>query len=154
MVWHGSIWVHRCMTNNSAPTDLVDQSEDNATGDESTITDVLEGYALGGFSSSFIVTDESEVECVECGTVSTASLVSMSSLRRLEGASDPSDMMAVVALTCPACAARGTVILGFGPMATPQDSDVLQNLRDLRGDAEAPGNSAHGETTGDEGPAT
>ncbi|MEP7113664.1 MAG: hypothetical protein ABI862_10390 [Ilumatobacteraceae bacterium] len=154
MVWRVSIWVHRCMTNNSGPTDVVGQSDDNATGDESTITSVLEGYAQGGFSSSFIVTDESEVECVECSTVSAARLVSMSSLRRLEGASDPSDMIAVVALTCPACEARGTVILGFGPMATQQDSEVLENLRDLRGDSAAPGNSAHGETTGDESPAT
>ena len=84
--------------------------------------------------------------------VSPADAVAMSSLRRLEGASDPSDMLAVVAITCPACAARGTVILGYGPMATQQDADVLQGLRDHRGDAEAPGNSAHGETTGDDSP--
>jgi hypothetical protein len=142
------------MTKNSAPPDLLGQSDDNSTGDESTITDVLAGYAQGGFSSSFIVTDDSELECVECSVVSPANQVAMSSLRRLEGASDPSDMMAVVAVACPACAVRGTVILGFGPMATLQDSDVLQNLLDLRGDAEAPGNSAHGETTGDESPAT
>jgi hypothetical protein len=81
--------------------------------------------------------------------VSPPEKTKMSSLRRLEGESDPSDMMAIVALTCPACGARGTVVLGFGPMATQQDSDVLQSLRDHRGDAKAPGNSAHGETTGD-----
>lgn len=119
-------------------------------GHESTITDVLEGYAQGGFSSSFDVTGASALECHECGAVSSPNDVSMSSLRRLEGASDPDDMVAVVAITCPACSARGTVILGFGPTATPEESDVLKELRDDRGDAEAPGNSAHGETTGDE----
>ena len=119
---------------------------------ESTMVDVLEAYALGGFGTSFVVTDDSQLDCVECGAVSQPASVSMSSLRRLEGASDPDDMVAVVAITCPACNARGTAVLGFGPMATAQDSDVLQRLRDERGDATAPGNSAHGETTGDDTP--
>jgi hypothetical protein len=118
--------------------------------DETTLTDVLEGYAQGGFTSSFVVTDDSELECLECGTVSSPGEVSMSSLRRLEGASDPADMVAVVALTCPSCDSKGTVVLGYGPMATVQDSDVLKSLRDDRADSTAPGNSAHGETTGDD----
>jgi hypothetical protein len=63
--------------------------------------------------------------------------------------SDPADMVAVVAITCPVCGARGTSILGFGPNATEQDSEVLSNLRDHRGDDAAPGHSAPGETTRD-----
>ena len=124
----------------------------NEPGDETTMTDVLEGYAHGGFDSSFVVTEDSELECVECGTVSSPVAVSMSSLRRLEGASDPDDMIAVVAITCPSCGARGTAVLGFGPMATMQDSEVLKGLKDDRADKDAPGNSAHGETTGDDAP--
>jgi len=120
--------------------------------DETTLTDVLAGYSQGGFDSSFVVTDDANLECVECGTVSEPESVSMSSLRRLEGASDPDDMVAVVALTCPACGAKGTTVLGYGPIAAPQDSDVLKSLRDDRHDATAPGNSAHGETTGDDTP--
>ena len=116
------------------------------------MTDVLEGYAQGGFDSSFVVTDDSELECVECGTVSSPATVSMSSLRRLEGASDPDDMIAVVAITCPSCGARGTAVFGYGPIATLQDSEVLKNLKDDRADKDAPGNSAHGETTGDDAP--
>lgn len=138
------------MSNNPASLDLTGPSDDVPTGDEATITSVLEGYALGGFSSSFVVTDDSALECLDCGTETPSNNVTMSSLRRLEGASDPSDMIAVVAVTCPSCSARGTVILGYGPMATPEDSDVLQGLRDHRHDTEAPGNSAHGETTGDD----
>ncbi|MEP7201161.1 MAG: hypothetical protein ABI894_01045 [Ilumatobacteraceae bacterium] len=114
------------------------------------MTDVLEAYAQGGFDSSFVVSDDSKLECVECGVISEPADVSMSSLRRLEGASDPDDMVAVVAITCPACGAKGTAVLGFGPMATLQDSEVLKELRDDRSDATAPGNSAHGETTGDD----
>jgi hypothetical protein len=125
-------------------------TDDFQPSDETTLTEVLEAYAQGGFVSSFVVTDSAQLECIECGTVSEPESVSMSSLRRLEGASDPDDMVAVVALTCPACNSKGTVVLGFGPMATPQDSDVLKSLRDDRGDDAAPGNSAHGETTGDD----
>jgi hypothetical protein len=117
---------------------------------ESTIMEVLEAYTQGGFSSSFVVTDDCELECVECRTVNPPERFSMSSLRRLEGASDPADMVAVVALTCPACGARGTTVLGFGPNATEQDAEVLKRLPDDRSDASAPGNSAPGETTGDD----
>jgi hypothetical protein len=131
----------------SVDSELV--AQDNSAGDESTVTEVLEAYASGGFSSSFIVTDESAVECVACGAVSLADGVSMSSLRRLEGESDPADMLAIAAITCPECGERGTVVLGFGPMSTLQDAEVLTHLQDDRGDSKAPGNSAHGETTGD-----
>jgi hypothetical protein len=132
------------MTNEPALNDSVPDPGDVP------MTDILEAYAQGGFDSSFVVTDDSRLECVECGTVSEPASVSMSSLRRLEGASDPDDMVAVVALTCPSCGARGTAVLGFGPMATLQDSEVLKELRDDRADTTAPGNSAHGETTGDD----
>ena len=131
---------------------LVAHTGQDLMGGESTITEVLQGYAEGGFSSSFVVTEECQLECVQCHTVSAPDRFSMSSLRRLEGASDPADMVAVVAITCPVCGARGTTILGFGPNATEQDADVLMELRDDRGDATAPGNSAPGETTGDDAP--
>jgi hypothetical protein len=128
---------------------LVEENGESPLGGESTITEVLEGYARGGFDSSFVVTDDCALECVECGNVSPPDGFSMSSLRRLEGMSDPADMVAVVAITCPVCGTKGTSILGFGPTATEQDSTVLKELRDNRDDAEAPGNSAPGETTGD-----
>lgn len=117
--------------------------------DGSTLTEVLDAYTEGGFDTQLSVTDEAGIECGRCGAVSDATFVRMSSLRRLEGESDPDDMIAVVAVTCPACSARGTLTLGFGPAASAQDSDVLGALRDHRGDHRAPGNSAPGETTGD-----
>ena len=146
------MWVLPDMTNEPSANNVVVDPGDDTPGEEATITSILEGYARGGFDSSFGLTDDSQVECHECNTISPASSVSMSSLRRLEGASDPDDMVAVVAISCPACSARGTAVLGFGPMATLQDSEVLKTLRDDRHDATAPGNSAHGETTGDDTP--
>jgi hypothetical protein len=137
------------MTREQKLDDLLETTGHDPAGGESTIIEVLEGYANGGFDSSFIVTDEADLECVECGNVTAAAKFSMSSLRRLEGASDPADMVAVVAITCPVCGSRGTAILGYGPSATEQDSGVLKELRDDRDDSTAPGNSAPGETTGD-----
>ncbi len=115
-----------------------------------TVTEVLAAYAEGGFDSSFEITDDSQLRCLTCQAVVAPDTVAMSSLRRMEGESDPDDMLAIVAITCPACGARGTSLLAFGPNATAQDHDVLRGLRDERGDGHAPGNSAHGETTGDD----
>ena len=130
------------MENDSAPT--------GGTADGSTtMTEVIAGYVDAGFGSNFDVTDDGQLLCGVCGTVSAPAEVPMGSLRRLEGESDPADMVAVVALTCPACDARGTVVLGFGPMASAQDADVLHGLRDEREGGELPGNSAPGEAIGD-----
>lgn len=119
-----------------------------ATG-STTLRGVLDAYADAGFSGSFSVVEGARLECLTCGETFGASSASMSSLRRMEGASDPDDMLAVVAITCPRCAARGTVVLGFGPNAAAEDGDVLGALRDDRPDDQLPGNSAPGETRGD-----
>lgn len=118
-----------------------------------TLTEVLAGYAAGGYSGSFTALEGGSVECHACGSKSSASRVKMSSLRRMEGASDPDDMVAVVAIECPSCNAKGTLVLGFGPAASEEDSDVLHALQDFRSDSNAPGNSAPGEASGDLSPA-
>ena len=114
-----------------------------------TMSEVVAGYVDAGFTADFDVTDDGRLECGVCDVVSSPAEVRMSSLRRLEGESDPADMVAVVALTCPACDAKGTVVLGFGPMAAGPDLDVLQALRDDRAADGVPGNSAPGEAIGD-----
>ncbi len=102
--------------------------------DNTTLTSVLAGYASSGFDADFSSRDDSVIECLTCGTMLPASQYTIVSLRRLEGASDPDDMMAVVAVTCPTCGAQGVLVLGYGPMASAQDSDILVALRDGRGD--------------------
>jgi hypothetical protein len=124
-------------------------SDSTVSDDNTTLTEVLAGYAAAGFVSSFSVADGAMVECHECGVESPASTIKMTSLRRLEGASDPDDMSAVIALTCPNCERAGTLILGFGPAAPPEDGDVLRDLRDFRDDDSVSGNSAPGETVSD-----
>lgn len=117
--------------------------------DGTTLTQVLEAYAAAGFTGSFSAADGAALECHDCGAVSNADTVEMTSLRRLEGASDPDDAFSVVAITCPNCSSNGTLILGFGPTAPPEDGDVLKALQDLRNEGELPGNSAPGEAVGD-----
>lgn len=119
--------------------------------DTGTLTEVLAAYAGSGFDSSFTVVESAKLECHTCAQVFAASEASMASRRRLEGASDPDDMLAVIALTCPHCGAQGTVVLGFGPSATPEDADVSGAFRDARDSADLPANSAPGEAIGDDG---
>jgi hypothetical protein len=101
--------------------------------DASTITDVLEAFESSGYGSQFIVREQGVLECTICRERSSATDVECRELRRLEGASDPDDMLAVAALVCPRCAARGTVVLGYGPAASEDDAEVLAVL-----DAPAP----------------
>ncbi len=50
----------------------------------------------------------------------------------MEGASDPDDMLAVIATRCPRCHSAGTLILGYGPMASGDDTDVAKSMKDGR----------------------
>ncbi|MCU1401384.1 MAG: hypothetical protein JWN62_4493 [Acidimicrobiales bacterium] len=127
-------------------------TSDPASIEASTVTEVLAAYAEGGFTGEFSAVQGAQLECHTCNNTVSAGEVVMSSLRRLEGASDPADMVAVVALTCPSCGGRGATVLAFGPAASAEDSDVLGALRDHRHDTQAPGNSAPGETAGDDTP--
>jgi hypothetical protein len=110
---------------NEPPTDL-------SGSDGTTVSAIVAGYARDGFTGSFAAVAEGRLTCLTCEESSPASSVAMSALRRMEGESDPDDMVAVVALACPSCGARGTAVLGFGPAATAEDSDVLRDLRDER----------------------
>jgi hypothetical protein len=66
--------------------------------------------------------------CFTCRTESAAAAFEVTAMRRTEGVSDPDDMLAVVALTCPRCGTRATAVLGYGPEAAEDDSDVLRML--------------------------
>ena len=113
--------------------------------DGTTLTEVLAGYAQAGFHGTFTAGEQATVECNSCGVTNPASAFQMASLRRLEGASDPDDMISVMAVTCPNCKRDGVLILGYGPHATAEDSDIAKALQDFRHDDTVTGNSAPGE---------
>lgn len=116
--------------------------------DNTTMLAVLEQYAQGGFHHSFEVDEDGpSLTCPVCGAESPVATVELHSLRRLEGASDPDDMVAIAAVSCPACGAKGTLVLGYGPSSTRVDAETLLALRDCRSEPGPPPSSAPGEST-------
>ncbi len=99
-----------------------------------TLLDVLGEFAAEGFTRQFMArgpdagTGAGRIDCTSCQTTFDAGAPDVFELRRLEGASDPDDMLAVVALTCPNCSARGSLVLNYGPVATPDDAAALLGL--------------------------
>jgi hypothetical protein len=113
--------------------------EDDLTGvarGSETLLDVLGRYTRHGFIGSFsaLERDGSEVpgvlRCETCRAEFAADSALVADLRRLEGASDPDDMLAVFALECPRCATRGSLVVNYGPTATPADAAALLALPD------------------------
>jgi hypothetical protein len=81
-----------------------------------------------GFAAQFVPREGGVVRCPTGGHVFSASSSEPSDCRRLEGVSDPADMVMVVALRCPVCDVAGTLVLHYGPEASPEESDVLAAL--------------------------
>ena len=100
--------------------------------DPITLAEAMGRFEAGGFTGQFGAREAGQVLCFGCRTESPAEKVELSALIRTEGASDPADMVAVAALCCPHCGAKGTVALKYGPEATPEDSEVLGRLDDVR----------------------
>ena len=96
--------------------------------DASSLIEVIADFERDGYRGQFLVRDGARLESAVCREDFGASTASVDALRRLEGASDPDDMLAVAALVCPACASRGTVVLGYGPASSAEDAAALAVL--------------------------
>ena len=107
---------------------MTDDQMPGVAQDASTLTDVLAQLEAKGFGGQLVARDGGVVECAQCNAKTPVADFDECELRRLEGASDPADMLAVVAATCPACGAKGTLVLNFGPEASSADAEVLQGL--------------------------
>lgn len=97
-----------------------------------TLTSLLKLLRDEGFERDMFVTGSATLRCGVCGQESLPSQVAVHAVRRVEGASDPADEAAVLALSCPACGARCTAVVRYGPEADPQDGEVLRRLEDGR----------------------
>jgi hypothetical protein len=99
-----------------------------SSGDEA-LTNVLAHLAAEGYGTDFVPADRpGTLRCPQYESVSAIGDFRIERERRLEGASDPDDMVLVVAAACPVCGARGTVALGYGPEASPEDADLVSGL--------------------------
>ena len=110
-----------------------DQGITQDPSDNTTLTEVLAGYADSGFAAEFSPLENATIACSSCASSIAAGRFTIDSLRRLEGASDPDDMVAVVATACPSCGAQGVLVLGYGPMAAAEHGDILTAMQDGRG---------------------
>jgi hypothetical protein len=106
----------------------LDPDDTGVARDATTLGELVDELARDGFDGSLRSLPGGRVSCLTCRSVLGAATLRPVSMRRLEGASDPADMLAVAALVCPVCATRGTLVLGYGPDAAPEDSDVLTAL--------------------------
>lgn len=106
------------------------RSADHAFG--ATIRDALDMLASKGYRGSLRVAGARSVQCLQCRRTHDPADVPLHELVRVEGVSDPADEDAVVGLVCPACSARGSVVIAYGPNATPEEAAVLVRLQDRR----------------------
>jgi hypothetical protein len=109
-----------------------DAGRDMVPTDGTTLTEVLAVHAEAGYRGQFEVESAASVRCLNCDASSPPDTLTMVGLRRLEGASDPDDMLGVYAVVCPACDAKGVLVLGFGPTAPHEEAEVGHALRDRR----------------------
>lgn len=93
-----------------------------------TLGEIMGTMDAAGFSGQMAARPGGVILCFTCRQESPAADFELQAQRRTEGASDPADMLAIVGLVCPRCGARGTVVLGYGPEADPDDAEVLVHL--------------------------
>ena len=96
--------------------------------DDKTIEEVMAAMEAEGYAGQMAARAGATIMCFVCRQESPADEVAVHALHRIEGVSDPDDMLAVAALACPRCGALGTIVLGYGPEADPDESDVLVRL--------------------------
>jgi hypothetical protein len=96
--------------------------------DNTTLVAVLDAARRSGYDHDFYVADDGALCCRICGVCAEPEHAQVHDLRRLEGASDPADMACVLSVQCPACSARGTAIVRFGPEAGEGDGELLRRL--------------------------
>lgn len=98
-----------------------------------TLHGVVSQLEQEGYVGQFGAREGGRVRCFACRAQVAPEEACIEEIRRLEGASDPADMLAVVPVTCPRCGTRGTLVLGYGPDAALEDSEVLAALPDASG---------------------
>jgi hypothetical protein len=103
---------------------------------ELTLSELVSRYEAQGYVMSFSVEPGGKVRCGACRTVSDAEEVHVDALSRVEGPSDPADMAMVAIVRCPWCTVAGTLVVGYGATASPDDADVAALLVDERPEGE------------------
>ena len=117
------------MTDNTATGNGPGDTQGNGPGDTplSQVVDSIDANS-GGADGQFGVIEGARVRCFTCRETFSAVGLSADHVTRLEGASDPSDMAMVVPITCPKCGTSGSLVLNYGPEASPDEADVVHAM--------------------------
>ena len=94
-----------------------------------TVTEAIALLEADGYRSDFSFTDGS-VRCAACDVRHRPPQLLVRRTFRFEGESDPGDEMIVLGVECPACGVRGVVVSAYGPDASPEFIELLQQLED------------------------
>ena len=92
-----------------------------------TVTEAINLLEADGYRSDFSFTDGS-VRCVACDVRHRPPQLIVRRTFRFEGETDPGDEMIVLGIECPACGVRGVVVSAYGPDASPEFIELLQQL--------------------------
>jgi hypothetical protein len=111
--------------------------DSEAPADDEPLAAVLGDLERDGFDRTFVL-GPTVVTCMTCDSVLEPSGIRVHALRRLEGASDPDDMTAVLAVSCSVCAAKGAIVVPYGPTADDAASALLVGFDDRRDGAASP----------------
>jgi hypothetical protein len=105
------------------------QPDPNVQADDASASGILRNLAQEGYGTQFVPGPSPGVlRCCACGSVSSATDFRVQRERRLEGVSDPDDMVLIVAASCPVCSSGGAIVLGYGPNASADDTDLVMAL--------------------------
>jgi hypothetical protein len=100
---------------------------------EQNLMEGLRQYESEGFTGQMAVAAGARVQCYSCQRLVDPREVRMIHNFRTEGSSDPGDEATIAAVECPACFARGTLVIPYGPTASADDAAVFRRLIDGRG---------------------
>lgn len=113
------------MADDTTPEHGHDDPVPGAPSDNTTAVSLIDDLREQGYDVDFVVGEGGVVRCTQCRHEEPPTDVDVDVFRRLEGASDPADMSAILAMKCRECGAKGVVMVGYGPNASPDDGDLL-----------------------------
>lgn len=98
---------------------------------EESIVDTLARLRRKGFVGEFVLEPEDippGLCCRTCGRRHLPRRTTVAAVHRFEGPTSPEDEALLLALVCPRCGAKGTVVTSYGPVAAPEEAELLQAL--------------------------
>lgn len=93
---------------------------------------VAEGWRRDGYTTQFTVIEGGRVGSQDGDRTFAPEELTIDHMHRYEGVTDPGDEELLVALSSADGTVRGTLTLGYGTYATPDEADVARGLRDGR----------------------